>query len=339
MRPVRVLVVGGAVALIALRLAAHGVVAPRAELPSIEPAAARSDEVVVEPDAGMTPIYRLLASPRRTLDLTMYELVDPTAESVLAADAARGVRVRVLLDHRLEAQRNQPAYDYLRSRGVSVTWSSPRFFATHEKAFVIDRTVAVVMSLNLTARYYASSRDLAVVDRDPEDVAAIDAVFDADVAGREIGTPAADDLVWSPGQSHADLLALIGGARRSIALESEELTSPAVIDALVAAARRGVSVSVAMTYDEAAVPGLDAVRAAGGRISLFHGETPLYIHAKLFAIDAGLPGARAFVGSENLADSSLLRDRELGIVLMKPALVDTVAATIAADVRTGQPWP
>jgi cardiolipin synthase len=338
--PVRRLAVVSAVLVLLLwRLADHPPAAARAQLPTAEPAGARHDRVIVEPDAGMSPIYTLLASPRRSLDMTMYELADPAAESILADDAARGVRVRLVLDQHLERQRNQPAYDFLRSRGVEVAWAPDRFFASHEKTFVVDDQTAVVMSLNLTERYYATSRDVAVVDPDRSDVAAIESVFAADFRGGSVGTPAGDDLVWSPGQSQADLLALIADARRSITVESEELTSPSVIRALVAAARRGVSVAVAMTYSSDAVPGFNALTAAGARVSLLHGEAPLYIHAKLFAVDAGMPGGRAFVGSENLSDASLLRDRELGIVLVGPALVRQVAGVIDADLSVGQPWP
>lgn len=324
---------------LAWRLAAHPTAAAQAELPTAEPPGARGDQLIVEPDAGMTPIYRLLSSPRRSLDMTMYELVDPTAESILADDAARGVRVRVVLDRRLEGHRNQSAYDFLRSRGVDVAWSSGRYFATHEKTFVIDDATAVVMSLNLTDRYYATSRDVALIDHDTRDVAAIESVFDADRRGAATGTPAADDLVWSPAQSQADLLALIAGAHHSVTLESEELSSQAVIQALVGAVRRGVTVSLAMTYDSSAVPGINAIVAAGGRVGLLHGESPLYIHAKLLVVDQGSSGARAFVGSENLSDASLLHDRELGVVLVAPHLVDQVAATISADLSVGQPWP
>ena len=311
---------------------------PHAVLPSVAPRAAAADRIIVEPDDGMAPIYALLSSPRRSLDMTMYELDDPTAEQILAGDAARGVRVRLILDRRLQRAHNQPAYDYLTSRGVHVVWSSLRYFATHEKAFVIDNRTAVVMSLNLTARYYATSRDVAVVDVDPADVAAIEAVFVADLHG-EGGVPAADDLVWSPGQSWADVIALIARARNSVALESEELASPAVIAALLAAARRGVHVSIAMTYSDRWRPAFAALRRVGAQIHVMYGEKPVYIHAKLFAIDAGLPGGTAFVGSENLTDASLLHNRELGVVLMQPRLVRQIAAVISSDLRNGTPWP
>jgi phosphatidylserine/phosphatidylglycerophosphate/cardiolipin synthase-like enzyme len=318
---------------------AHGQVRqPTAVLPLIAPAAAAGDRLIIEPDDGMAAIDDLLAAPRRTLDLTMYELADPTAETILAEDAARGVRVRVILDRRLEQARNLSAYEFLRSRGVDTVWSSSRFFATHEKAFVIDGSTAVVMSLNLTSRYYATSRDAAVVDRDPSDVAAIEAVFDADLRGGGTATPAADDLVWSPGQSWADVLALIGRARTSVALESEELSSPAVVRALLADARRGVRVSVAMTYSDDWRPAFSALRRAGAMVRVMYGERPLYLHAKLIAVDAGTPHGVAFVGSENLTDASLLHDRELGVVLLDPANVRRVATVIATDLAAGAVW-
>jgi cardiolipin synthase A/B len=320
------------------RMTGHQDAVITAELPTAEPVAAQGDTVIVEPNDGMAPIYSLLSSPSRSLDMTMYELVDSAAEEILAADEARGVRVRVVLDHRLEAQHNTPAYEFLRSQGITVAWSSTRFFATHEKAFVIDDHTAVVMSLNLTDQYYATTRDLAVVDHDPRDVAAVESVFGADLRGGAIGTPAADDLVWSPGQSDADLVALIDSARSSLAMESEELSSRDVIAALVRAARRGVRVDIAMTYQSDWRPGLNAIAVAGGTIGLHYGETPIYIHAKLFAIDVGTTLGRAFIGSENLSDASLLHDRELGIVLLAPTLVDRVASVIAGDVSSGQRW-
>jgi phosphatidylserine/phosphatidylglycerophosphate/cardiolipin synthase-like enzyme len=307
-------------------------------LPVTEPRGAAADRLIIEPDDGMTPIYALLTSARLSLDMTIYEILDPTAETLLAQDAARGVRVRVIMDGRLERSRNGPAFSYLTSRGVQVVWASDRYFVTHEKTFVIDRRKAVIMSLNLVSNDYATTRDAAVVDDDRADVAAIESVFEADLHGAPAGTPAADDLVWSPGQSHADIVALIRSARRSVAVESEELSSPAVVDALVDAARRGVSVSLAMTYQPKWVKGLDALAAAGGTVRVMYGEVPLYIHAKLLVIDAGMPGARALVGSQNLADTSLLSDRELGVVLLSPAVVGQVAAVVASDLRDGRSW-
>ena len=66
--------------------------------------------LLTEPASGIGPIYKLITAARHSVDLTMYELADPTAEADLAADAGRGVDVRVLLDRHLEKSRNTSAY-------------------------------------------------------------------------------------------------------------------------------------------------------------------------------------------------------------------------------------
>jgi hypothetical protein len=69
----------------------------------------------------------LPADHGRTLvgDLTMYELNDPTAEADLAADAARGVDVRAVLDQNLGKASNAAAYAYLAAHGCTFAGARP----------------------------------------------------------------------------------------------------------------------------------------------------------------------------------------------------------------------
>jgi phosphatidylserine/phosphatidylglycerophosphate/cardiolipin synthase-like enzyme len=60
----------------------------------------RSGPLIVEPGAGFSPVYSLINGARHSIDVTMYEFSDTTAEHDLAAAAERGVRVRVILDRR-----------------------------------------------------------------------------------------------------------------------------------------------------------------------------------------------------------------------------------------------
>jgi cardiolipin synthase A/B len=50
-------------------------------------AVTRSGPLVVEPGAGFSPVYRLVDGARHSIDVTMYELSDTTAEHDLAAAA------------------------------------------------------------------------------------------------------------------------------------------------------------------------------------------------------------------------------------------------------------
>ena len=162
--------------------------------------------LVTEPGDGFAPVYRLISEARHSIEITMYEFADSTAERDLAAAARRGVSVRVILDRR-EKSLNTAAYDYFRSRGIKVTWSSPSFEYTHQKTMIIDQSAAVIMTANLTSKYYSKTRDFLVTDKNHRDIVAIGLVFDADFAHHEVTPGDGRDLVWSPaGSPQAQLL-------------------------------------------------------------------------------------------------------------------------------------
>jgi phosphatidylserine/phosphatidylglycerophosphate/cardiolipin synthase-like enzyme len=148
-------------------------------------APAQSGALITEPQAGFSPVYHLIKQARHSIDLTMYEFSDTKAEHDLAAAANRGVTVKVVLDQR-EKSHNSAAFDYLKSHGVKVVWSSPRFEYTHQKTLLADGSTAVIMTANLTSEYYSSTRDFLVLDTKAADVAAIAQVFNADFAHRSV---------------------------------------------------------------------------------------------------------------------------------------------------------
>ncbi len=295
-------------------------------------------QVLVEPAAGVGLIYRLINGARRSVDLTMYELSDPAAEADLAADAARGVNVRVLLDQHLERSRNLAAYDYLAGHGVHVRWAAAGTIY-HQKTLTVDGATSVIMTLNLVTGDYPGTRDFAVVDTRPADVAAITATFNADFAGRAITPPDGLDLVWSPTNSQASVLALINGARRSLAIEDEEMNDPQVTSALMAAARRGVDVKIIMTANPEWDAAFSELEGAGVHVRVVPDySSALYIHAKVIVADAGRAGQRMMVGSENFSIASLDYNRELGIMISDPALITTVSKVVLADYAGGSAY-
>jgi phosphatidylserine/phosphatidylglycerophosphate/cardiolipin synthase-like enzyme len=293
--------------------------------------------LLTEPDQGVEPIYGLLASARHSIDLTMYELADPQTVTVLEAAAARGVVVRVVLDANREKAVNQAAFDELASHGVHVVWADARYAATHEKAFVIDGTEAAVMSLNLTSRYYSDTRDFAVLDRQPQDVRAIEATFDADFDHHKVSSENATDLVWSPG-AQAILLSLIESATSTLLIENEEMALPAAATALQRAARHGVHVTVVMTRQDDWAADFDKLTREGVVVRTYSPSASLYIHAKVIVADDATPRQKAFVGSQNFSSASLNHNRELGLLTADPAVVTALARTIKLDAAGAAPW-
>ncbi len=291
--------------------------------------------MLTEPETGIGPIYRLITRARSSVELTMYELADSTAEADLAADAARGVDVRVLLDQHLEKSRNASAYDYLAARGVHVRWG-PAGTTYHQKTLTVDGATSVIMTGNLVTADYPGTRDFAVIDTGRADIAAILAAFNADFAGHAITPPDGTDLVWSPTNAQASVLSVINGATRTLAVEDEEMDDPAVTAALAAAARRGVKVQITMTADPEWDQAFTELARAGAHIRLYPDNgSALYIHAKAIAADAGLPGQRALVGSQNFSVASLDYNRELGIRTRDPAVVAAISTTLSRDYAGG----
>ncbi|HZL48590.1 MAG TPA: hypothetical protein VFC30_06205 [Solirubrobacteraceae bacterium] len=95
-----------------------------------------------------------------------------------------------------------------------------------------------------TPVYYSSSRDFAVLDHRPADVAQVTQTFDADLHHRRLApSTGSGELVWSPG-ARAPIGALIVHARRSLEVESEEMDDPTITRELCQAAQRGVRARV-----------------------------------------------------------------------------------------------
>jgi cardiolipin synthase len=295
--------------------------------------------LVTEPDQGLTPIYRLISSAKSTLDMTMYEFTDTQAEQLLAQAASTGVTVRVILDQNLEKNSNTPAYNYLSSHGVQVHWANPKYSATHQKTITIDASTSAIMSLNLTSQYYSTSRDFALIENDPSDVAAIETTFAADFNNSAVTPPNGDDLAWSPTNSQSVILNMINSAQHSLLMENEEMGDTNVVNALVSAAGRGVRVQVAMTNTANAYSSkFNQLVAAGAGVSTYASAASLYIHAKVIVADYGKPGAHVFMGSENFSSASLTRNRELGLILTDPAILQSIEETLTNDFNGGAPW-
>jgi phosphatidylserine/phosphatidylglycerophosphate/cardiolipin synthase-like enzyme len=290
--------------------------------------AAPSWSLVTEPNDGMQPVYSLMSSARGTLDMTMYELADPTAVGILEADARRGVRVRVLLDRDYSGYSvNEPAFSQLASNGVQVRWA-PAGTIFHQKSITIDDGTSAVMTLNLTSEYYSTTRDFAVITTDQADVAAIEQVFGQDwVSSAAPATgPAGHNLVWSPG-AEPSIVSLIDSAQHSLLVENEEMDDSDITNALESAARRGVDVDVVMTYASSWADAFDDLTDAGVHVRTYASDASLYIHAKVVVAD----DTTLFLGSQNFSASSLEYNRELGIITTDAALVGPVDDTVASD--------
>ncbi|MER6128728.1 phospholipase D-like domain-containing protein [Streptomyces sp. NPDC001795] len=299
--------------------------------------AAGTYSLLTFPDQSHTAVYDFINSATTSIDMTMYELRDTTAVTDLVNRKKAGVNVRVILDA-AHTSVNGSAYNTLKANGVGVTYSSSRFVYTHQKTITVDGAKSLIMTGNLDSTYYAGDRDYGVFDSDTADVAAIEQVFNADYAKTSITPSDGDDLVWSPTDSQNRLLALINGAQHSLDVEQLEFGDTALVNAIVAAEKRGVTVRVVGMNPDSYQSNFQSVVNAGGKVVTYDGQTGLYIHAKAIVADNGTAAAKVFAGSENFSDNSLNHNRELGLIINDSGVLGGVESAFNSDFAGGTPF-
>jgi phosphatidylserine/phosphatidylglycerophosphate/cardiolipin synthase-like enzyme len=299
-----------------------------------------SAKLLLTPGDGQAAFAQALASAKK-VNMTMYHLTEPGSIQALLDAAARGASVRVLLDGKsLQTPRYAEVAKRLTDGGVDARASSSAFALTHSKAMTIDGTIAFITSINLT-RMAASTRDFGLVIRDPDAIAEIDRVFEADWQNAQDGTANTPELsspalLWSPVSAGSKLAQLIGSAQASVSVMAENLGEAGVMKALGDAAAAGRSVRVLVSACDKNFnphfnyPYLKELVARGAQArTLPAPETPEqpYIHAKMILVDS----ERAYVGSANFSRNSLLCSRELGALVADREVLGNIARVFEDD--------
>ena len=202
---------------------------------------------------------------------------------------------------------------------------------SHAKYMLIDGATAVIMSSNWNLDAMDSERNYGMIDRDPDDVEDLQAIFNQDWAHAANETPVPADLsctrlVVSPTNSKTRLVAHVNSAQETLELEIMYLSETTIRDAVIAAGERGVAVRVILTDDnDESIP---ALKAAGVQVKTVTGY---YNHAKLIVADGIV-----FIGSENMSFTSLTKNREVGALVFEPAAAGVVTQQFDSDWAGGR---
>jgi len=293
-----------------------------------------------ESDNSVTPVYAFINTATKTLDMTMYEFVDTSAQADLIALAKKGVAVRVILDQNLEMASNEAAYNALTAGGVSCHWANTKYAATHQKTITVDDKTSMILTLNLTSRYYSTTRDFAITDTNAADVAEIEKVFNDDFTNATVTPTKATSLIWSPNLSEAALEAFINAAQHTLLVENEEMGNSTIVTDLANRAKAGVAVTVIMTNDDNAYESeFETLTKAGVKVYTYpDNTTALYIHAKVMIEDQGYAAETMYIGSINFSTASMTENRELGQTLQVSSVILSAYNTLVSDYQGGTLW-
>ena len=294
--------------------------------------------LVVEPNDGRTMVLDTINGAEKTINITIYELDDPQVVDALAAAQKRGVSVRVLYNNASFASMNQTNPNFyavynLTPAGVALKPASPVFTVTHQKTLTADGKKSLIMTFNLGASYFGTTRDFGILTTNMTEIKEITDVFDTDWNYQKI-SPSVPTLVWSPVNSRAKILSVINGSAKTLDVYNEEITDQQCTDALLAAAKRGVAVRVIaadLQGDDGKNTNAQALKTLNAGGVQAKTITSLYIHAKMALADYNTTGQIVYLGSENFSNVSLDQNRELGILVTEKPILDRLESVFSQD--------
>lgn len=252
---------------------------------------------------------------RTTIDAEYYSIDDPAVVASLNAAAARGVRVRILVEgdpHRFSKRgAREPDARTLRAglrSDIDFAISRAPAPLVHAKAAVVDDAVAIVGTANPTKTGVKAPGDVCVFDDDPSDARA---VLDRIEMAREGAAPPADLRL---------ALRSLFDAPGDLRIASEDFADPQLAALLVRRARSGRHDRVLLDrhpsrFEKRIVRRLES---AGVAVRM---PADGYMHEKF--IDAG---SKIYVGSANLSYNGISEGYEIGIVAPANAFGDGAAA-------------
>ncbi len=295
---------------------------------------ANPPRLIVEPDDGLEPVREFIETAQTSLLIKQFTFTEPDLLDAVIERRKAGVDVRVMLNPQRSGgdRANDETYDRLKDADVDVQWSNPKFYVTHEKSIVVDKTAAMVATYNLMTKYFTMTRDYGIVTHDPLHVAQIVDVFDADWQHLDFTPPRYEGLLWSNSNSRYHMARFIDTAQERLYIQHPKYVDAVIIDHIAAAADRGVKVKVLCGGKHGisdwdildTFASLRTLRRFGVKVRK---QKNLRVHAKLLIVD----DKRALVGSMNIDRSAFDLRRELGVIIDDPAVVGRLGEVFSSD--------
>ena len=283
-------------------------------------------ESFIGPTGLQARMASLIDGAKTSLDIHMYLwTVKDLANRVVSAKQ-RGVAVRVILDG--DSPGNDAVEPIFTAGGVDWKNATSLYSYSHAKYLIVDKQQVAIMSMNFNVDAMLNERNYGVIDKDPEDIADVQAIFEYDwkmangMSGLDPVDLACTRLIVSPTNSKLRLIDHIKSATTSLDVEAMYISEASVRTAILDAKSRGVNVRVLI--EDPSDESVPMFKAAG--IAVKQPPSSIYIHSKLLIADQV-----AFVGSENFSFTSLTKNREVGALVFEPAAFMPIKTQFDSD--------
>jgi len=308
----------------------------------VAPVMAGADQLIplLDGPTAFEAIIDQLRRARRSIYLELYEFQRPDLAGLLLDARDRGVTISAIKDPSQRSSRT--IWAELEQGGIKVVaFPLERLTIDHVKLLIVDGVRAIVGGINW-GTHSLKNHDVDVLATGPV-VNNLERVFLQDLAlageASVIPPPSPDRLVQvlttRPGEGiRAAALAAIADARHSIDIEMFVLSDRLVLEALVAAARRGVRLRILLdpTQPQNAAA-MAQLQSAGAVVRVYVQAGDELLHAKLGVFDAGA----VLFGSCNWSRSGFTRNHELDLLVRDRTLAQAFLSRLEQDWAASRP--
>jgi cardiolipin synthase len=275
-------------------------------------------KLIIEPEDGKAPLLAALKSAKKTIEIAIFRFDQGDIETLLKTAVRDGVKVTALV-----ADVNRGGEKKLRDlekrfleSGITVARTADDLIRYHDKYFVVDRRVLVVLSFNFTHLDIEHSRGFGIITKNKAMIQEAVQLFEADCARRAYVT-GSDNFVVSPANSRKVLRNFLKRAKKQLLIYDPQISDKEMIRLLLERSKAGVDVRII-----GKVSGRSGI--TGQKLSRMR------LHTRTIIRD----GHQAFVGSQSLRPAELDSRRELGLMVRDPKIVKKLLATFEADWST-----
>jgi len=272
-------------------------------------------KLIIQPDAGVTPVVTAIKSAKRTLNVTVFRLDRNEVTRALESAVGRGVNVRALIAHTHSGSDKVLRKLELRllAAGITVSRTADDLVRYHGKMMIIDERVLHVYGFNFTRLDIAKSRSLGVITKNRKLVQEALKLFKADDT-RQTYMPGSDRFLVSPENARERLAKFISSARKQLLIYDPHVSDDAMLRLLKQRINAGVDVRI-----------IGKVEAKWKvRCERFPGRR---LHIRAIMRD----GRRAFLGSQSLRRLELEKRREIGVIVNDKRVVKQMIAVFEKD--------
>ena len=124
-------------------------------------------------------VIAFIHSAQKTVDIEMYTFTSDDVIREIGEAEKRGVKVRIIMEPRVEDSRKQGVFDTLSALGAEVRWASLGYKLTHSKFVIVDGKKALLGSINFSKSALNDNRE-ADVTLESGKVQELIAVFEED---------------------------------------------------------------------------------------------------------------------------------------------------------------